>query len=214
MNTFCIVKLPVKDIIYLYILRQCKPNSIMQSRTFSTTSCFLSPVKNDQEKLFDEVNELEKEYNSIDKDIEGLTSKIKENSQDVEVSKCIDEWEVVKDKLVEKFEEDQDEALTCDGDERKARALLVDLVKESSDNDLTSLAALRDELTDSHENSDEVIALMSRLQDQKFKSDQLAEKFEENTLPPIQSSQESSFPQDSSDVQQTEFNSFEPFGDD
>jgi len=186
----------------------------MQSRTFSTTSCFLSPVKNDQEKLFDEVNELEKEYNSIDKDIEGLTSKIKENSQDVEVRKCIDEWEVVKDKLVEKFEEDQDEALTCDGDERKARALLVDLVKESSDNDLTSLAALRDELTDSHENSDEVIALMSRLQDQKFNSDQLAEKFEENTLPPIQSSQESSFPQDSSDVQQTEFNSFEPFGDD
>lgn len=92
MNTFCIVKLPVKDIIYLYILRQCKPNSIMQSRTFSTTSCFLSPVKNDQEKLFDEVNELEKEYNSIDKDIEGLTSKIKENSLDVEVRKCIDEW--------------------------------------------------------------------------------------------------------------------------
>jgi len=101
---------------------------------------------------------------------------------------------------------------------------LLDLIAESIKKDIRTLEAIQKEIEGAESTYAEIPEMLDVLRDQETKATELRNRFHEADLPPIRSanadnetspSQNSSnnFPQDSSDVHQTDFNPFDPFGE-
>nr|AYO45641.1 hypothetical protein [Zymoseptoria tritici] len=198
-------------------------------RWFTTTNYMLLPRKNDQDDLIDEINKLEQEFNEIDADIEELNKEIVEGEVDVnsdgeetELSKWVKEREEEKDSMVGDNMENKDEALFVNNNERKNHSLTLELIKESASKDIETLNEVMDQCPQDNPAFDRALELVEKVEYLQEKASELHEKWHENDLPPMSNLPENSvpplvdspkshFPQDSSDVEQTEFNSFEPF---
>ena len=171
--------------------------------------------------LYKDIKELQDQFEELDGDIENFTedvkkleSEVSDSSEVTELTNYINRRASKKDDLVGSVDQEVDEAVHAKNDV-KEKSLTLGLIYKSAKNDLKSLEKIHSELGD--EDAKEIAEnLISRLESQQTKSEQLLEKLD-NKLAPILPENDNSykrFPQDSSQVQQTEFNSFEPFGDD
>lgn len=101
---------------------------------------------------------------------------------------------------------------------------MLDLIAKSTQKDIETLENIDKEYSGDEYTYDALTDMLGRLRSQETNTAELISRFHENDLPPIRStdtedqtspSQNDSprFPQDSSDVHQTDFNSFDPFGE-
>ena len=185
-------------------------------RNFHSTNCLSPPHTNDQEEIYKEISELEQEWNENNSDIEKLTRKIQTEEEEfetaegeTEISKCAGEMAESKDSLVEDYDAERNRALLERENLRESKSVFLGLVAASSDLDIQSLKGIKEQLSGHETVYGEIVEMIDKLKDQKTKVTELAERYHENDLAFMPSTPEN-FPQDSSDVHQTDFNPFEP----
>jgi len=205
-------------------------------RQFTTNNFLLMERQNrsrpnDQDDLFKEVDELEDKWRTLDSEVEELTEKIREEDEvletdegETEVSKYIAVREARKDRFIGECEEERDRALFDRQNSREDKSLLLDLISKSTKKDIKTLESIGKELPSDDPTYDELTDILGRLKSQYTNTRELRSRYHQNDLPPIlasdtdtnkSTSQDSSnsLPQDSSYVHQTDFNTFDPFGE-
>lgn len=196
----------------MYKIKQLLTNR----RHFSSTK---HKLVNDQDILIEEVRSLEEEFNEVDRDVEELSQHVQEseegiNSEDeTELSQFVGQRVKDKDDLVGQSMTDKDVALFEENNVRKDHSLTLDMIEESTQKDIDTLTQIKEqipELDPAHEKASE---LLERLEKLESKTSELQNKWHMNDLPPIveNSSNNKNSPQDSSDIYQTDFSSFDPF---
>ncbi len=217
-----------------------KYGAMQLSRLFTTASRNCLPISGEQDKLYDDIDKVQADWEELGSDMERFTQEtIREEvlgtSENTEVLSYIDRRETEKDNLVSASMLQIQNAQT----ERESRSLAVGLIDQSTRNDLDTLREVKNQL-EASENVEELDAFITKLEKQIVDSTHLAERLEVTLAPylgpegpsevhaSIESSGEGSspeaspeasspkeyFPQDSSDVHQTDFPSFDPFGED
>jgi hypothetical protein len=99
---------------------------------------------------------------------------------------------------------------------------LVDFIAKSANENIRTLSDIEEELSGTESSFDELQEVLGKLRNQESNAHELRDRLHENDLPPLRgenTNEESSpntsgyFPQDSSDVHQSDFPSFDPFGE-
>jgi hypothetical protein len=115
---------------------------------------------NDQDKLLDEIRDLEEEFNTLDREVEQLNRDIKEHDEldidpedgeESELTRFVEEEEKNKDDTVSKFLVDKDTALFKEGNMRKDNSLTLDMINSTAKKDITNLEFVQDQLTEEHQ---------------------------------------------------------------
>jgi len=191
-------------------------------RYFTSTNYVNLPKNNDQDNLIKEINKLEEKFNELDRDIEELNKEVVEeesylnsDEEETQLSKLVKARELKKDEMVGDKMEERDQALFTEGNERKEASLALEQILAVSRKDAKTLAAILDQSSVAQDYQEKALDLAEKVDNLKNEAKQLSKRFHENDLPPISdpNAQDNStrFPQDSSEVEQTEFYSFEPF---
>ena len=184
-------------------------------KQFHSTGYLFSPNSNDQEDLHNRVDQLNQEWTKIDDKVESLTEAIRTEEQDyevgegeTEVSKYLAKREEKKDRLVGQYDAELDQAYVVEDNTHRAKSILLNMIAESTKNDIKTFEKVLGQFDGAEDSHEEVVKVLDRLRDHQAKTTDLKTEFEEFT-----SAQNTSDYQDSSDVHQTDFNSFEPFGE-
>lgn len=99
---------------------------------------------------------------------------------------------------------------------------MVDFIARSANENLQALSEIEEELSGVESTYDELQEVLGKLRNQESNAHELRNRLHENDLPPlrVENTNEASspntsgyFPQDSSDVHQSDFPSFDPFGE-
>lgn len=201
--------------------------SITFKRKFRSTS---NLSVNDQEKLFEEISDLQTKKDCNDADIRKLQEGIQADEVfnqvgegETSVSKYIEDRMVLKDRLEQKTTEEMGAALYDRKNPREEKSILLGSIAKDTQEDKETLEALLEDFSDDARGG-EITEILGRLRDQEAEAAQLIAKMDENTLPPILSTADdnvasttndnvaspsqnssNSFPQDSSDVHQDDF---------
>lgn len=187
-------------------------------------------IDRDLEELVEEITEDDEENYvppaSDSGDDSGSEGGLREESEVTELTKYMSDRKDEKDDLVGENMEQMDRALFDENNRRKEKSLLLDMISESTAGDIETLKSIQSQLDPDDPSYEKASEILERLEAQGEEVADLQEKWHENDLPPIRESQSQStsdasastqenksFPQDSSDVHQTDFNSFEPFED-
>lgn len=208
-------------------------------RSITTTRVLQLPNPNDQEDLEKEINKFELECENTDRtmdeveqevhEIEDQLADLMDEEGSTELSKILSDRSEIKDKLIGAYEEKISEALDSD-DNRNAKSLVLEKLEKSTQMDLETLEHIESQWPDAAESDEDlgeaqekIYELKKDLEAQKAQVSDLQHKWHENDLPPIKGTNEEEEDnnasknkdsyQDSSDVYQTDFNSFDPFDD-
>ena len=175
------------------------------------------------------MDKLEQKWHKVDRELDEAAENIQEEDAEfeqgegtTELSRLLAQRVAERDRSIGTCDEERDRALFDRNNPREDKSLLLDSIVENTRKDIQTLeAALEEGAEYAYE---EVPAILDELKKIETKATQLRTKFHEADLPPIRSrddvnetspSQNSSnhFTQDSSDVHQTDYNSFDPFGE-
>lgn len=200
--------------IYIYSKANTRNISLKKigllRRHFTCTSYFYIPKKNDQDNLIEEIQMVDQEFNEVDGEIEELNKEVIDSEEaefygedETELSQFIKEREQLKDEVVGQTYEDKDEALFEEKNERKDNSLTLEMIQQCTERDIDTLSVIMDNLPQGDPNQERASEILEKLETLDSKVSDLRKRWHENDLAPI--------PQDSSDIHQTEFNSWEPF---
>ena len=155
------------------------------------------------------------------------------DEEESEVSKYLGERQAEKDRLEAEYGEERGRALVERQNGREYNSLALELVDRVTKHNITTLENAQEHFPATEPTYYELAEMIEVLRDQETKTAELIDEFHENDLPPIRSTDtdnqtapsqstnneaapsqntSNSF-QDSSDVHQTDFNSFDPFGE-
>ena len=177
----------------------------------------VDPSSSDQNKnhLLKKIDALERNFDKIDGDIEELTEEIRKSEEGLaedgddktELVKYIDRREAKKDDIVGNTTKLRDKAAFDDNNILEDKSLTVAMIRKTSRKDIRTLEKINEEIMDpDYEMA--TINLLERLQEQKIMSKELQSELTElKSKQEDEDNKKKSFPQDSSDVHQTDFNS-------
>jgi hypothetical protein len=173
------------------------PRIFAQIRFFSTSKPLLTD-ENDQDKLFEEVGELNDEWNHMDGKVETLFNNIRKEEPDFEVqdsdgeelgeteiSKLVSKREAEKDDLVGRYEQKRNVATFDEKNDRKDKSLLLDYINKTTKNDIKTLEYVEKESQGVEDYRPLLIETLNELKNLEKSSDELLVKYHENDLPPI-----------------------------
>jgi chromosome segregation ATPase len=161
-----------------------------------------------------EIDDLNQEFEQLDEDLETFTKELRDSESEIaedengptELTKYIDKRQSKKDDLIG--------TVQYANKQLEEKSITLGLIHKSTKDDLESLEKIHSQLED-EDFKDVAEQLISRLHNHQVKSEDLLEKLDNKLAPILPEDEKPSrrFAQDSSEVQQTEFDSFEPFGD-
>lgn len=103
---------------------------------------------NDQDKLLNEIHDLEREFDNLDREVEQLNKDIKEHDEwemdtddgeESELAKFAQEEGVKKDDTVSKFLGQKEDALFEEKNMRKDNSLTLDMITSTAKRDISNL---------------------------------------------------------------------------
>lgn len=146
-------------------------------------------MENDYDKLLEQFQDLESDFNETDDKIESITKKIRENEKEIqddedetELSKLLERREKEKDRRVGNFEEYRDHALFSNKDKREDVSLMLELIEKSARKDIRTLEVVKEHLDSDDEWQDEASDIIAKLEDQQKKASDLLGDLHENDL--------------------------------
>lgn len=165
---------------------------------FFSTSKPLFIDENDQDKLFEKVDELNYEWNDLDGKVETLFNNIRkeetgfevedsdgEEQGETEVSKFVTRREEQKDDMVGRYEEKRNEALFERNNARDDRSLLLEYINKTTKDDIKTLEDIEKEASGIEDYYPLLLKTLDELKSHEKSSDELLVKYHENDLPPI-----------------------------
>ena len=173
-------------------------SGIFSQIRFFSTSRPLFIDENDQDKLFEKVEELNYEWHDMDGKVETLFNDIRkeetsfeaedsdgEDLGETEISKYVSKREAEKDDLVGRYEEKRNEALFERNNVRDDRSLLLDYINKTTKNDIKTLQSIEKETQGIEDYRPLLLETLDELKNLEKSSDELLVKYHENDLPPI-----------------------------
>jgi len=210
----------------------------VQSRKFTSSNKDSLPNRNDQDELIEEITDLEQRAGEMDYRIETLNEQIREDDSrsqspprtDVDLPTRLSEREEAKNNFMRDFDGYIDNARDVNNDVREQHSLKTESLLESARWDKETLRYVRSNVFPWNANRYEINDLIKEAKSQEKEAGKLLDRWHENDInfPRASEQLESSdapqnsselpassetqrIPQDSSDVEQTDFNSFDPF---
>lgn len=154
--------------------------------------------KNDQDKLFEEVEDLNEEWNDIDGLVEELFNDIRREETDYEVedsdgeelgeteiSKYVTRREERKNDIVGTEEARRDEALFDRKNPREDNSILLDYINKTTKDDIKTFETVEKHTSGTEDYYEKLTHTLDRLRSHEERSSELLKKFHENDLPPL-----------------------------
>jgi len=196
-------------------------------RLFHISSILFSPNSNDQDKLYKEIQELELQSEGTDTQIEEVAKKIRQEEEEfetqegeTELSKLLARKEEEKNRFIGDYGVLRNRALFDENNQRKDHSLALDQILTTTRQDIKTLENAAREVNGTNDSYHELTEVIDTLKKQESKTSELINRYHENDLPPISDngsnvtapSENSTnyFPQDSSDVYPTDYNTYDP----
>lgn len=166
-------------------------------RLFSTSKTLFTKDKNDQEKLYDEIKELEKRWDGLDGQIEELFEDIKQEEKDfetqdsdgefqeTEVSRYVTERSEQKDLIVREHERRRSDALFDRRNVRENRSILLDYINTTTRDNIETLEAVEKQTSGAENYYGQLVETLDDLKNHEVKANEVLARYHENDLPPI-----------------------------
>lgn len=201
----------LKNLFFLDIFFPLFMNNTLslKKRSFSTSrSLLVKPTPNDQDTIYEEVNQVKQEWRNLNQDMKEVTKDIKEDEVDyqsgeeeTELSKYVTKREAKKDRLIEEGEAKRETAFYDRGNAREDKAILLQYMNKATKKDIKTLEKVESDLSGLEPGYDRYTDVYARSKDQEAIMSDLIRRYHMNDLAPIRSTdanKEASTPQKSS----------------
>lgn len=216
-----------KNLMYQFILYGKRPtgksqyfyNNESHFRLISSSTTYYFPLDNDQDRLIEEIQEVERDFNDLDGEIEDFKEELRiseenlmddsdSDSEETELSREVQTSTEEKDEVVGDNMVSRDEALFGHNNIRDDKSLLLDLVIRQSGKDVDDLNNILEQVSDEDKAYEIASGLLQKAESLKEKAERLDHRWHENDLPSLsEPAGGESFPQDSSDIVRSDFDS-------
>lgn len=154
-------------------------------------------------------HDIDELYEAIREEDRFLRDEEEEGEEPSELSKDLTDHAEDKDRLIGGYNQERDEALFDRENVREDKTLLLDQIKQTLERDINKMDELLEEIPRESEQWDKVYDIKEELLQRQAEASSLSEQWHCNDLPPINDK----FPQDSSDIHQTDFDSSDHYED-